>query len=101
MVAWYPLVEKVTDLMEVNDRFRCDDFELVEVMVNDSTSLQDAGVYQDTFDVITTTLPKLKSRLSGNESRQPEVAMVICEDHKDWRWIYQALFMGQLMESGD
>jgi len=27
--------------------------------------------------------------------------MIICEDETDWKYIYQALFMGQLMDNGD
>lgn len=45
MVAWYPLVEKVADLAAVNDRFRCDDFELVEMALSGTASLQEADLH--------------------------------------------------------
>lgn len=101
MTAWYPLVEKVDNLKEANNRFRCKDFELVEVVLQESLPDFEDLLHQDTIDTIVSTYPKLKSRLTQAVERKPDVAMVICEDHKDWRWIYQALFIGQLIEDGD
>lgn len=70
-------------------------------MVIDDAFPAEADLHQDTIDTITSTLPNLKSRLSSGTVRKPEVAMVLSDDAPNWPYIYQALFMGQLMNSGD
>jgi len=54
------------------------------------------------LDTLTSTFGKLKSRLEPSRPARPPTYAVICNDpHEDWAYIYQALFMGQLMETGD
>jgi hypothetical protein len=43
----------------------------------------------------------LKARLINTIPRTPESAVIVLDDCDGWRWTYQALFMGQLMVSGD
>jgi len=64
-------------------------FEIVEVVVDSADALLGMNLEQDTFDTITSTLIKLKSRLDRNTpGRLPKYAIVVLDPHEDWTWIY-------------
>jgi hypothetical protein len=100
LTVWYPLADRVVDLQDINNRFKVNSFELTEVIIDDAFP-EGADLHQDTIDTITENLPTLKSRLSSETARRPDVAMVLSDDAPNWPYIYQALFMGQLINSGD
>jgi len=101
MTVWYPLEEKISNLEDVNSRLKVNHMELVSVTLDD-TFPASVDLHQDTIDTINSTLPNLKSRLSSSGTvRKPDVAMILCDDAVNWPYIYQALFMGQLMHTGD
>jgi hypothetical protein len=102
MNVWYPLEKRVDDLEELNNRLSVNGFKFEEVLIDDAHPELPSEIYQDSADTITATLPNLKSRLErSGVPRSPDIAMVICEDADNWEYIYQSLFMGQLMVTGE
>jgi len=55
----------------------------------------------ETSVFITNTLDQLKSRLSEKAERKPEAAVICLEMVMHWNYIYEAIYMGQMINSGD
>lgn len=87
MTVWYPLANRVVELQDLNARFKVNQFEITETIIDDAFP-SEADLHQDTIDTITSTLPSLQSRLSSTEVRRPDVAMVLSDDAPNWPYIY-------------
>lgn len=59
MNVWYPLDHKIDNLEEANNRFKINEFEFVEVILDDAHAALPVDLHQDTIDTINSTLPKL------------------------------------------
>ena len=99
--VWYPLDGFVEDISSLNEVLAEYDFQLATVAVKANGSFKEDEIDEETVECIKQSIGILRKRLDPNcPPRIPEYAIILEDDAHDWLHIYEALFIGQLMTTG-
>eukprot|EP00347_Sterkiella_histriomuscorum_P013552 403364277 len=102
-IIWYPLESMIEDLEAANEVLVNHGFTLV----NKSIKSNHNEIHLDNIDeeyakIINESLPALRKRLDPTQApRIPKYALILEDDSHDWQYIYEALWMSQLMVTGE
>eukprot|EP00347_Sterkiella_histriomuscorum_P018887 403343795 len=103
--VWYPL-DNLVDIEEVNNALDFFDLEIKELVVDnfsvtESVSPIDATMSIDDVELLKDMLTYLKRRITQDKPRPIEYAMVLDDDQNVMKHMYEAMYVGQLMRTGE
>lgn len=99
--VWYPLTQKV-QVEEVNETLNYFDIEMKEYTIDRDNVFGDMDQMSDiTVTTIASMVPSLRNRLGLENPRPVEYAIVLDDDLNVMKHIYEAMYVGQLMVTGE